>query len=136
MTAPSDSILGATVMPHALYLSSKMATMRRLAPEDYEDDDKEPDDKADPDDRVEEHRQARERSLSASQGPQIRLHLPQPMSFPASYSPRETDENKQIKAPKPTLACVKAHLSHSVWGPSASATCRNSSLIQSASQQT
>lgn len=29
-------ILGATVMPHALYLGSKVATMRRVEPSDYE----------------------------------------------------------------------------------------------------
>lgn len=29
------SIVGATVMPHAFYIGSKMATMRRLKPEDY-----------------------------------------------------------------------------------------------------
>lgn len=103
-------IVGATVMPHAFYIGSKMATMRRLAPEQYgeepdpdeydsdgcesdDDDLKKQKREAEEDDEAGEPRAGRSRTRSASavsrdpppEGvrPYIPfLHLPQPMRLP------------------------------------------------------
>lgn len=132
-------IIGATVMPHAFYIGSKMATMRRLSPAAYGEDEEEVEGKAGAPDHFETQpaRPARRiRQLSmANSGPS--LHLPQPFSIagfnlgsrlgrvqtaedvggdgqPTAGSVRPTKQADAMP-PKPTLACVRAHLSHSVW---------------------
>ncbi|KAK4703241.1 metal iron transporter, partial [Phenoliferia sp. Uapishka_3] len=125
-------ILGATVMPHAMFIGSKMACMRRLKPEQYEvtssisfkDDDETI--------RVEEFqpsgRPRRSMSLT-NRGPSI--HLPQPISLGqfSVHERRLTPEERRAEdenggktssekggkeRTKPTLECVKAHLGHAV----------------------
>ncbi|KPV76894.1 uncharacterized protein RHOBADRAFT_51878 [Rhodotorula graminis WP1] len=66
-------IIGATVMPHAFYIGSKMATMRRLKPEDYgespatyEGGDAASDDEYDDDDAWQKKRDARRAQLAES----------------------------------------------------------------------
>ncbi|SGY68165.1 BQ5605_C004g02859 [Microbotryum silenes-dioicae] len=150
-------IVGATVMPHAFFIGSKMATMRRLAPDQYAYDD-------DDEDLMDEKNTAavRMRDVSTMPNPARRpshgggphLHLPQPVALgnfnihsnrnraitstsastaadmiveTGSTSPAEnsgdaaskkTDDGKNPAPlsdhPKPTLACVRAHLGHAV----------------------
>ena len=131
-------IIGATVMPHAFFIGSKMATMRRLSPAAYgeEEDD---DDKGPSTDHFETrpalHPPTHPRQLSmADAGPS--LHLPQPFSIAgfnlgsrlgrAQSSVEVTGDGRpregaaksvnavDVMPVKPTLACVRAHLSHSV----------------------
>ncbi|KAL8279243.1 hypothetical protein RQP46_008280 [Phenoliferia psychrophenolica] len=112
-------ILGATVI---------MATMRRLEPEQYADEySDDEDDDSDKDAKDMPSPSPRPRAASSSHGPS--LHLPQPISLGAFNlaAPRLTPEERQAaanesdskddaedKSEKPTLACVKAHLGHSV----------------------
>ncbi|GAA5984827.1 hypothetical protein JCM5350_004250 [Sporobolomyces pararoseus] len=132
-------IIGATVMPHAFFIGSKMACMRRIPPSAYgdaeedrpEDDDayytsKDEDAPATP---VQEPERPRYFFMPS-------LHLPQPFrmsqtGFDFMSSPRipmedlsaaveESDgqEGKpkskpvELQRPKPSLNCVKAHLTH------------------------
>ncbi|TNY23362.1 natural resistance-associated macrophage protein-domain-containing protein [Rhodotorula diobovata] len=95
-------IIGATVMPHAFYIGSKMATMRRLKPEDYgessaayEGGDVASDDDYDDDDAWQKKHDAQRRSSSTGS--------PEEFIDRRSRAQRYTD---------PTLACVEAHLTH------------------------
>ncbi|ORY90855.1 natural resistance-associated macrophage protein-domain-containing protein [Leucosporidium creatinivorum] len=109
-------IVGATVMPHAFFIGSKMATMRRLTPAEYGEDSE---GNAVPID----NELPRPRRPSTS-GPH--LHLPQPYAIgdfditapraPAPALDAEGKPSKKKEAPvgKPTLACVRAHLPHAV----------------------
>ncbi|KAI5478528.1 metal iron transporter [Pseudohyphozyma bogoriensis] len=114
-------IVGATCMPHAFYLGSKMATMRRLVPESYESDDST--DKffgmAFELERVDSPPQ---RAQSSEGDHQIHLHFPQPVTVPSSFvaqrpQRRQSEDGKKVPtgpAEKPTLKCVQAHLGHAV----------------------
>lgn len=105
------SILGATCMPHAFFIGSKMATMRRLNPSQYGEIDPEP--------------TPTEVAPLATGGPM--LHLPQPVyvgnlmspTLPLARSSSTEQEKPSYVAPppepKPTLACINAHLTHAVW---------------------
>lgn len=82
------SILGATVMPHAIYLGSKMATMLRIDPTEYDNG------------------IASEAGSSATSASSIRL--------PPTSTRTTTQITYAVAAPlkRPSLACVKAHLPH------------------------
>ncbi|KAM0746809.1 Nramp-domain-containing protein [Meredithblackwellia eburnea MCA 4105] len=156
-------IFGATIMPHAVFIGSKMATMRRLMPEDYEEtypSDEETGEGAFTEDDDEDRQQQpkpptsratrsslgaifsnlpapRPRARSSSSG-MIRphLHLPQPVPLgmfnlnAPRPSPEERraavaaaagvseegkeSEKAELVRERPTLACVVAHLNHSI----------------------
>ncbi|GAA5924942.1 uncharacterized protein JCM15063_005773 [Sporobolomyces koalae] len=136
-------IIGATVMPHAFFIGSKMACMRRIPPSAYGEEDEE---------RVEDDayyvsKDADEDAISVESGERRRtyfipsLHLPQPFrlnqrGFEFMSNPRipmddlapteESTTRKGLKSdkkpsppelerPKPSYACVKAHLSHACF---------------------
>lgn len=130
----STRILGATCMPHAFFIGSKIATMRRLHPSKYEDNyesdsDDTPLDSSSPSPAT-FSRLPSPRTFAWSNGP--RLHLPQPVSLGAfslssrrapAPSPEATAEEGSPSTParaptppepKPSLACVRAHLGHAV----------------------
>lgn len=125
-------IIGATVMPHAFFIGSKMATMRRLQPSEYGEEEENKDE-------IEMIPTDSRRNRSN----QISLHLPQPFSLRnydfdineigrtrsnpsiatasslrsgASEEEKEKDDkDKPEPIPaKPTLACVRAHLNHAM----------------------
>ena len=104
-------------MPHAFFIGSKMATMRRLTPAEYGEDEEGNSVPINPNMPI-------PRRTSGS-GPH--LHLPQP--FPlgdydlnASRVPQATvgedgqttRQKREPPPPKPTLACIRAHLPHAV----------------------
>ncbi|GAA5938924.1 hypothetical protein JCM1841_002609 [Sporobolomyces salmonicolor] len=138
-------IIGATVMPHAFFIGSKMATMRRIPPQAYgEDDDFDEQkdlggnyelDELDKLDNGNTGQRGREREQARPWFPH--LHLPQPFSLSAvdfdltsasspsssprlersappnePSSPQKRSYSPEPPRPKPTLACVQAHLSH------------------------
>jgi metal iron transporter len=133
-------------MPHAFFIGSKMACMRRLPPSAYGDEDAE---RPEDDDcyytakdgdsistpSVEQEQEARPRYFFMPS-----LHLPQPFKmtragFDFVTSPRSVpmddlvateestiqprDKKKQwpveLQRPKPSLNCIKAHLSHACF---------------------
>ncbi|GAA5880805.1 hypothetical protein JCM1840_003288 [Sporobolomyces johnsonii] len=133
-------IIGATVMPHAFFIGSKMATMRRIPPQEYGEED-DFDDKKDAEGNYEldeldgDGDGARQRDRGRPWFPH--LHLPQPFSLstfdfnltsassPSSSprvdrsapsddpsSPQKRSYTPEPPRPKPSLACVQAHLSH------------------------
>ncbi|GAA5893389.1 hypothetical protein JCM5296_004863 [Sporobolomyces johnsonii] len=135
-------IIGATVMPHAFFIGSKMATMRRIPPQEYGEED-DFDDKKDAEGNYEldelDGDGARQRERRREEGrPWFpHLHLPQPFSLstvdfnltsvssPSSSprvdrsapsddpsSPQKRSYTPEPPRPKPSLACVQAHLSH------------------------
>lgn len=136
-------IIGATVMPHAFFIGSKMACMRRIPPSAYGDADE---DRPEDDDA---YYTSKDETLATPTPPMEEperpryffmpsLHLPQPLrmsqtGFDFMSSPRIpmddlaiTAESAQpgdtkrrstpveLQRPKPSLNCVKAHLTHSV----------------------
>ncbi|GAA6010866.1 hypothetical protein JCM11491_004573 [Sporobolomyces phaffii] len=139
-------IIGATVMPHAFFIGSKMACMRRIPPAAYgdaddarpEDDDefyysKKGEDLPTPDEETSRQEEANSRPFFMPS-----LHLPQPFKmsradFDFVSTPRipmddlaTTEESTQKRKsrkehlpepqrPKPSLGCVKAHLSHACF---------------------
>lgn len=112
-------------MPHAMFIGSKMATMRRLAPAQYADEysDDEDDDSVKQQGSDESPTTPRRPSAAHTMGPS--LHLPNPISLGSfnltapRFTPEERKASAEVskdgeKAEKPSLACVKAHLSHSI----------------------
>ncbi|KAM0792841.1 hypothetical protein ACM66B_002607 [Microbotryomycetes sp. NB124-2] len=103
-------VIGATVMPHAFFIGSKIATQRRLVPEDYgEDEDGNPITNDFPPAPV----------RRPSTGPA--LHLPQPFSFnlddmreSARKYARSSKQDEELYR-RPSLACVRAHLPHAMF---------------------
>lgn len=117
-------------MPHAVFIASKMATMRRLAPTEYEEVDEEEDDlKSFTITSPSTFRPISSPRLGASTSSGPHLHLPHPVPLGAFdlNAPRLTPEERQRAteesklegseiAEKPSLACVRAHLGHAVAG--------------------
>lgn len=101
----ATGIIGATVMPHAFFIGSKMATMRRLTPAQYGEEEEDDSAKA---------------ALPVSHSPRPHLHLPQPLSLgnfdlSSGDEPKITPTSPSVdRREKPSIACVRAHLSHSV----------------------
>lgn len=103
-------------MPHAFFIGSKMATMRRLTPAEYGED-------SEGNSVPIDTELPRPRRPSTS-GPH--LHLPQPFALgdydlnaprtPAPVLDADGKATKKKEPPigKPTLACVRAHLPHAV----------------------
>lgn len=100
-----------------MFIGSKVATMRRLAPAQYEDDGYESDD--------DDKKGATDSSRNT--GPSLHLLQPFPLGSFNLTAPRLTPEERQAaakeaivnddeRAERPSLACVKAHLGHAVFG--------------------
>ncbi|GAA5955465.1 hypothetical protein JCM3765_006787 [Sporobolomyces pararoseus] len=132
-------IIGATVMPHAFFIGSKMACMRRIPPSAYGDAEE---DRPEDDDAYYTSKDEDASATPAEEPERPRyffmpsLHLPQPfkmsqtgfdfMSSPripmedlsVAEEPNQHQHDKQklkpveLQRPKPSLNCVKAHLTH------------------------
>lgn len=127
-------------MPHAMFIGSKMATMRRLAPAQYVDEysDNEDDDEKEEEEGSVKHEEEPGTSTAAprprastSLGPSLHLPHPIPLGAFSLTAPRLTPEERTAaaaedssaeggddKGERPSPACVKAHLGHSVVGAS------------------
>ncbi|KAK4056297.1 Manganese transporter smf1 [Microbotryomycetes sp. JL221] len=105
-------IIGATVMPHAFFIGSKIATQRRLVPSDYgEDEDGNP---------IEAGHIPLVPVRRPSTGPA--LHLPQPFTVDLDQMRHENHPRGSSASTKhddsyrqPSVACVRAHLPHAMF---------------------
>jgi metal iron transporter len=121
----TDVRSGATVMPHALFLGSKLATIER-----YREDDDVP--LADALAAANAHADASEsrpyRARSRSNGPS--LHLPNPRPMPALPMPAGVSDEEDTTGPRalkgvaaPSLDLIRRHVTHASWDIATSLMC-------------
>lgn len=130
-------ILGATCMPHCFFIGSSMATMRRLAPEEYgeaaEEQSSSKGISSSSDNKSFPLKELIATSTSSStptlifpsvplglyqESPVIKGRLQKNWHHLRSFVQPKAGHPGTTKpefAPRPTLACVQAHLRHAVW---------------------